>query len=115
MVAVDLAPRPLFAIRSHDDTSCGTQAENRILREVGAEAATIQAKDPQGAENERDPVQHDARKLSQAYAVHGSSVDATNPATIQMANEKTTARIIVLYSLIFCHICSRIPQSARAA
>jgi hypothetical protein len=41
------------------------------LREVGAEAATIQTENPHGAENNRDPVQDDARQMSQAYAVHG--------------------------------------------
>jgi len=92
---------PPFAIRCQNDAGCGTQADNRILRQVGAEGATVQAKDPKGAENERDPVQDDARQMSQAYAVHGRSANATDPATFQMATEKTLGQN---YRLAFAEI-----------
>jgi hypothetical protein len=49
---------------------------------VGTKAATIQAKDAKGAENKRDPVQDNARQMSQAYAVHGIFASVTNPAVV---------------------------------
>lgn len=49
---------------------------------MGTKAATIQAKDAKGAENKRDPVQHNAQQMSQAYAVHGIFASVTNPAVV---------------------------------
>jgi len=80
------------------------------LREMGAEAATIQAKDAKGAENERDPVQDDAQQMSQAYAVHERFVNATNLATFQMANEMRSGQN---YRLAFAEILSHLrPNTA---
>ena len=81
-ITLALASRLPFAIRTQNDSGCGTQADDRILREVGTKAATIQAKDAKGAENKRDPVQDNARQMSQAYAVHGIFASVTNPADV---------------------------------
>ena len=109
-ITLGLAPRLPFAIRTQNDSGCGTQADDRILREMGAEAATIQAKDAKGAENERDPVQDDAQQMSQAYAVHERFVNATNLATFQMANEMRSGQN---YRLAFAEILSHLrPNTA---
>src|SRR5216683_1708489 len=68
-----LARRPSFAIRSQDDSCSAAQANDRIGSEWwGAHAAPVQTKDSNGAENECDPVQYDARKASQGHAIHDS-------------------------------------------
>jgi hypothetical protein len=112
-VTLGLAPCQPVVIRCQNDAGCGTQADNRILCEVGAEAATVQAKNPNGAENERDPVQDDARQMSQARPVHWRSVNAANP-TSRWLTRRHQARTIVLHSLRFCPICARISLRRRA-
>jgi hypothetical protein len=86
---------PPFAIRCQNDTSCSAQADNRILREVGAVAATVQAKDPKPAENQRDPVQDDARQVSQAYAVHGNSLTQPIQRHFRWLTRRHQARAII--------------------
>jgi hypothetical protein len=81
---------------------------------MGAEAAPVQAKNPNGAENERDPAQDDARQMSQACPVHWKSVNAANPATSRWLTRRHRARTIVLHSLRFCPICARISLRRRA-
>jgi hypothetical protein len=77
------------------------------LGEVGAEAATVQAKDPERAENERDPVQDDARQMSQAYAVHGNSL--TNQSSdISDGYEKPSGQN---YHFAFAEILSHLPTA----
>jgi hypothetical protein len=67
-----LTPDPSFVIRSQDDGRRGAQEDDCISRDSRAHTAPIQAKDPEGAENEGDPMQSDAQQANQAHVVHHS-------------------------------------------
>src|SRR5215469_1840822 len=63
------APEPPFAVLSEGDGRRRSQENKRVSCDRRADTAPVQAKDPERAEDERDPVQSDAHQVNQL--VHG--------------------------------------------
>src|SRR5215469_11748000 len=63
------APEPPFAVLSEGDGRRRSQENKRVGCDRRTDTAPIQAKDPERAEDERDPVQSDAHQVNQL--VHG--------------------------------------------
>src|SRR5215469_14745653 len=63
------APEPPFAVLSEGDGRRRSQENKRVGCDRRADTAPVQAKDPERAEDERDPVQSDAHQANQR--VHG--------------------------------------------